>query len=259
MFYNIRGDALLTELANAIKDSIISSLEDRVSVAFSGGVDSSIIAWVSKNYADTELFTTGIENSHDISSSEESARIMGLRHIKIIPDEKEIISTYNLLKNMLKLGFFEIGILIPLFLAAREAKRHRHVCILYGTGTEELFGGYDRHYRYMEEGKDILTILRKEYAALKHKEIAWIKKMCYRIGIEPRFPFYNDRIMKYVYSMPVEEIMGDKERKKPVLREVAKLLGLPDKIIERKKKAAQYGSGIHKMLMKYSKKGVIEK
>jgi len=44
--------------------------------------------------------------------------------------------------------------------------------------------------------------------------------------------------------------MEDYELKKGVLREAASFLGVPQIAIKRKKRALQYGSGIHKILLK---------
>jgi len=47
------------------------------------------------------------------------------------------------------------------------------------------------------------------------------------------------------------KIHGSNDRlRKCILREVAKDLGVPQEIVKRPKKAAQYGSGIHKILTK---------
>jgi len=43
---------------------------------------------------------------------------------------------------------------------------------------------------------------------------------------------------------------GEDNLRKCILREIAKDLGVPLEIVRRPKKAAQYGSGIHKILVK---------
>jgi asparagine synthase (glutamine-hydrolysing) len=53
-----------------------------------------------------------------------------------------------------------------------------------------------------------------------------------------------------MFSVPIEERLDDRELKKGILREAGKIIGVPDIILQRRKKAMQYGSGVHKMLMK---------
>jgi asparagine synthase (glutamine-hydrolysing) len=53
-------------------------------------------------------------------------------------------------------------------------------------------------------------------------------------------------------NIPMEyKISGENDRlRKCILREVAAEVGVPPEIVKRPKKAAQYGSGIHKLLTK---------
>ncbi len=46
--------------------------------------------------------------------------------------------------------------------------------------------------------------------------------------------------------------MEDAELKKGLLREAGKLLGMPDSALKRKKRAMQYGSGVHKILLRHA-------
>ncbi|MFH0818303.1 MAG: hypothetical protein V1909_06760, partial [Candidatus Micrarchaeota archaeon] len=55
-------------------------------------------------------------------------------------------------------------------------------------------------------------------------------------------------------EIPLDEHFRGEERK-PVLREIARMLGLPEGARIRPKKAMQYGSGIHKILDKKFGKG----
>ena len=46
--------------------------------------------------------------------------------------------------------------------------------------------------------------------------------------------------------------MAERELKKGILRDAGKLLGVPEIALKRKKRAMQYGSGIHKILLKHA-------
>ncbi len=247
---------MIPELADAIKNSVFECLEDAVSVSFSGGVDSSLISWIAKEQSDVYLITSGTEKSKDIIASRFSSKLLGLgsHYYELILTEKDVVSAYKQIHNITKLDFLKIDILVPLYLAMKKAKSLDQSVILYGSGAEELFVGYDRYYKYYESGKDLDNILREEFRTLKNREIKWIKRLCYKLGLEARFPYYNNNIAKLVFSIPLEERMADRKRKKGIIREVAQFLGLPSQIIDRKKIAAQYGSGVHKLLAKYAKK-----
>jgi asparagine synthetase B (glutamine-hydrolysing) len=65
--------------------------------------------------------------------------------------------------------------------------------------------------------------------------------------VEPRFPFADESVASFALSIsPDFKIRGG--TRKQVLREAAKLLGLPEEAAESPKKAAQYSSGILKLL-----------
>jgi len=70
------------------------------------------------------------------------------------------------------------------------------------------------------------------------------------LGVEARFPFYNKKIAEEVFEIPVSVRMEDRELKNGLLREAAHFLGVPETAVKRKKKALQYGSGVHKILLK---------
>ncbi len=122
--------------------------------------------------------------------------------------------------------------------------------MLFGSAAEELFAGYDRYYTYRDEGRDVDAILRDEYRTLPQRDMAYIKKACRCLGIEARFPFYEKGLANAMFSVPIEERMDDRELKKGILREAAKVLGAPEVVLKRRKKAMQYGSGVHKMLFR---------
>jgi asparagine synthase (glutamine-hydrolysing) len=244
---------MLMELANAIKQSTERCLEDRVAIAFSGGLDSSLIAHIAKNSCEVVLFSVGTEKSEDLEYAEKVAEALELKLNKIILSEKEVVDLYEKVRSLLKLDFLKVEILIPVWAAVERASSQGFNAMLFGSGSEELFVGYNRYYTYFEEGKNLDAILQEEYETLKDREIAWIKKICYKFGIEARFPFYDRKIAELVFSIPLKERMAEKELKKGVLRDVGKLLGLPELVLKRKKRAMQYGSGIHNVLLKHRK------
>ncbi len=248
---------MLLELANAIKQSTERCLEDRIAIAFSGGLDSSLIAHIAKKNkeCEIELFSAGTENCEDLEYAEKVAGALGLKLNRIVLSEDDVLDLYKKMSKLLKLDFLKTGILIPAYKAAEVAGVHGFKVMLFGSAAEELFVGYDKYYKFAEEkGEEELNkLLREEFSTLKNREIFWIKKICTKFGIEARFPFYDRKTADLVFSIPTKERMVEKELKKGVLREVGKFLGLPDIVLRRKKRAMQYGSGVQKILLKHKK------
>ncbi|MDO8554805.1 MAG: asparagine synthase C-terminal domain-containing protein [Candidatus Micrarchaeota archaeon] len=243
---------MIPELAKLLEKSIQQSLEDRVAVSFSGGVDSSLVAHVAGKICDVELFSCGTANSEDILYAEQVARLLNLKLYKLIFEEQEILDIYNKCYNTVPNDLLKVELLVPVYKAAEEARKRDHRVLLFGSASEELFVGYERYYTYASEGKDLDGILREEFSTLRSREISWVKKICYKLGVEARFPFYNQELANFVFDVPLELRMEDHELKKGILREAAKMLGLTDLAVKRKKRAMQYGSGVHKILLKHA-------
>ncbi|MFH1785639.1 MAG: asparagine synthase C-terminal domain-containing protein [Candidatus Micrarchaeota archaeon] len=243
---------MIPELTELLSRAIEESLEDRTAISFSGGLDSTIIASVAKKHSQIELFTAGVANSDDVESSRSAAKEMEMTLNAIIIDKKMVMQAYGKCYEMLKLDFLRLGILVPVYCVAEEAAKKGHNVLLFGTAAEELFVGYERYYKYLDEGNDLEALLKEEYKTLPQREITWTKKICRKFGIDARFPFYNKELAKFMFSIPLEERMHERELKKGILREAARMLGVPACAVMRRKKAMQYGSGTHKLLKRYS-------
>ncbi len=239
-------------LAELISSSVEKALEDRVAVAFSGGVDSSTIAAVARKHASVELFSVGMPGSEDLEYSEKVAASLGLQLNKLLLDQQSVLDAYARCHALLPLDLLKLEILVPAYRAAEAAAKKGHKVLLFGSGAEELFVGYERYYLYREEGKDLDALLKEEFRTLPKREIAWIRKICRHFGIDARFPFYDKKLADAMFSVPLEERMDDRQLKKGMLREAARMLGAPELAVSRKKKAMQYGSGVHKVLMRHA-------
>ncbi|MBN2478404.1 asparagine synthase C-terminal domain-containing protein [Candidatus Micrarchaeota archaeon] len=246
---------MIPEIAELIKCSIEGCLEDEISISFSGGIDSTILASVASKNCTAHLFSCGTEKSQDMEYAGKIASELNLPLNKIILEENEVIALYEEVYKIVPVSLLKIGILVPLYACAKKAKEKGLEVMLFGSGSEELFIGYNRYYTYYEEGKELDSILKEEYKNLLKNggDAGMVAKVCRKAGIEARFPFINKKLSDYVFSVPVEKRMEERELKKGLLREAGKLLRIPETAVQRKKKAAQYGSGVHKILMKHSK------
>ena len=75
---------MIPELSSLLRDSVLNTLEDKVAVSFSGGLDSTLLAKIANECAEVELFTAGIEGAPDIAYAEKIAEELGLPVVKCI-------------------------------------------------------------------------------------------------------------------------------------------------------------------------------
>jgi asparagine synthase (glutamine-hydrolysing) len=243
---------MILHLSELISRAVEQTLEDKITIAFSGGVDSSVIATIAKKHVQVELFTAGVPGSEDLEVAEVVASQLGLPLHKVSISEDSLLQTYEKCHKILPLELIKLEIFVPVYYVAEAAASKGHKVMLFGTAAEELFVGYERYYTYKEEGKDVDAILKDEFKTLPQRDIGWVKKVCRYFDIEARFPFYNKDLAEAMFSVPIEERMDDYELKKTALRDAAKVLGVPEIAFKRRKRAMQYGSGVHKLLIKHA-------
>jgi asparagine synthase (glutamine-hydrolysing) len=157
-----------------------------------------------------------------------------------------------------------VGAEFPSHLASKAAREDGLKVMLSGQGPDEMFGGYARYLPVLfKDGyKTLEELLRKDTLELRDEIIKIDRAVCARNGVELRNPFLTDEFVEYGLSIPVKERLwtGDRRPDYPyeeyegryVIRKFVEKKAaqeiLPRDIVWRPKKAAQYGSGIHKAL-----------
>ena len=133
----------LSEIGQAIERAVRNDCEKNITVSFSGGIDSTLVAFLASKYTNVELIAVGVKDSHDIEAAKSAAKIVNLDlTVKELNDE-ELISEASSLQKKLKLTQFEVGFMLPFWVAAKNAKNKILMC---GQGADEVFGGYVRHF-----------------------------------------------------------------------------------------------------------------
>ena len=225
-------------LCNAIDIAVKDTCNKAITVSFSGGIDSTLVAFLAKKYTDVEIIAVGTPKSHDLEAAKTAAEMIGmdLTIIEIEPKEM-VVEGFNMQKKI-DLKAIEVEFMLPFWIAAKNSTNSILMC---GQGADELFGGYAR---FRKEGNN--PNLSKEVNELNKRLKDREKRITEVFNLELSCPYLSDNVIEAANSFSQKERIG--EIGKVPLREAAQKLGLPKEIANRKKKAAQYGSGSQKAI-----------
>ena len=272
--YEVYKELLMDDLYSAVLKRV-ENITD-VGLIFSGGVDSSILALILKEIAqkrndtntveegivkplNVKLYSVGVENSQDIEFSKKIAEELNLPLKTIIIDETTVKESIKpVLTAIEDDNIMKLGVGMTIYLATKAMKEDGIKVALSGQGADELFGGYNRYLKHFEENSliDAYFSLDEEIyhdiANMYHVNLERDDAVSMANGVELRVPFLDKDIIDLALDIPGKYKIknGEDLLRKHILRDVAKFIGVPDYIALRPKKAAQYGSGINKILKK---------
>lgn len=246
-------DALYQHVRQAILDGVPGG---RIGVAFSGGVDSALVARMCSDLGyDTVLMTVGFAGSHDIDFAGRVAHLYGCTHkiLEIDGDSFEGVAAM-IRRQMQGCSLSWIENAIAFHYIVMLAKSHDIGVVVTANGIDELFCGYDA-YRGAFGGGD--GAIKDMIDRKVRNEQEMLDAICRIVGIGDIMvqPLLSDAFVRFASTIPIhEKIRGpDDMIRKHAIRALAARCGVPKVSYEKRKKAMQYGSDIHRMLMKISK------
>ena len=251
-----------TKLYQILDNSVSSQVSGltKCAIAFSGGLDSSLIAFLLKKYVKhIQLIHVSLENKYGIEEAKNAAKILDLP-IKIYQykegDVKKIISKIIWLIEDPDPVKLSIG--IPFYWIAEKTIQNGFETLLAGQGADELFGGYKRYLdAYLLKDQRLVTKqLFSDIVNLHENNLSRDMKLCNYHGVDLLCPFITPELVEFALRLPLElkiEPKSDSLRK-IVLRQVGHDLKLPSSIVDKPKKALQYSTGVNKVLKKIAKK-----
>ncbi|MCJ7424332.1 asparagine synthetase B [Candidatus Bathyarchaeota archaeon] len=245
-------------LLHAMKERL-SGLKE-VTVAFSGGLDSSIIAFLAKqSNVDTNLIHVSLRDQPESGYAKKAAEELGLPiHVCLFKEEDVEKAVPEVVKCVEEPDPIKVSIGIPVYWAAEKTAEMGFKVLLAGQGADELFGGYKR---YVDElllhgNEDARRMMFDDATKIHETNLERDFKICEFNGVELRLPFASFEIVKFAIDLPLNLKIESKQNtaRKLVLRHLAENIGLSSSVSSRPKKAIQYATGVASLLRKIAKR-----
>jgi len=232
---------------------------ERVAVAFSGGLDSSLVAVLAEACgADVHLVSVGLEGQPEVQHAEAAAEALGLPlHLQTYGVDMVERVLSRVLWLIEEPDVMKVGVAVPLYWAAEEASKAGCSVLLAGQLGDELFGGYHRYLqRYVQGGAAaVREAMYLDVLSSYERNFQRDDPVCSFHGVELRLPFADREVVNYSLGLPVGlNIESGRDRlRKRVLRRVAQKLSMPRFIVNRAKKAVQYATGVDKAIQRLAR------
>lgn len=247
-----------------LKESLISAVEKRirnlseVGVMFSGGIDSTILAHISRKLGlEPILYSVGHKDSADFKFAQKTAHDMGLPLHQQKLNQEDVRYYLPLVLNAIEeFNLMKLGVGMPAYVTSEMASNDGIKVMLSGQGADELFAGYHRYLEiYQKKGENAQNDLKKDIFNLYQVNLQRDDAVTMANGVELRVPYLDLDVINIAMNIPMKyKIKSAADHlRKCILREVARDLGVSEDNVQRPKKAAQYGSGIDKMLRRVLK------
>jgi len=243
------------KLFEHIKNSISETVKiNKIGIAFSGGVDSTLISKICSDMGfDVTLLTIGFSESHDILFAKHVNEFLKYQHhvLEIDPDTfpnvslkiNQKIKTDNLSWNENCIAFHYVS---------KLANSLDLDTVITANGIDELFCGYNAYREAFSGGESQINELMLAKLDNELKMMKAVNLITSEFGVKILQPLLSPKFIEYAKTVPMSEKIHDSEDlyRKHIIRKLASEIGVPELSCTKRKKALQYGSKIHKALLK---------
>ena len=248
-------DDMNKKLLDNIKNSISEAIpEKKIGIAFSGGVDSTLISKICSdmNY-DIILLTIGFPDSHDILFAKEVNDFLKYPHHTLEIDSdtfstvsskiNQTIKTDNLSWNENCIAFHYVS---------KLANSLDLDTVVTANGIDELFCGYNAYREAFSGGDSQINEVMDTKLYNELKMMKAVNLVASEFGVKILQPLLSSKFIEYAKTIPISEKIHDSDDlyRKHIIRKLASEVNVPELSCTKRKKALQYGSKIHKALLK---------
>ena len=253
--YKVQVNDVRTALESAVKRQLMSDVP--YGVLLSGGLDSSVISAVAKQFADKRVetdgkqdawwpqlhsFAVGLKGAPDLEKARMVAEHIGTVHHEInytiqegldaIRDVIYYIETYDVTT---------VRASTPMYLLARVIKSMGIKMVLSGEGADEVFGGY-LYFHKAPDARAFHEETVRKLSKLHLYDCLRANKSLSAWGVEGRVPFLDKEFLDVAMRLnPAVKMCPGKEIEKKIVRDAFSSL-LPEEVAWRQKE--QFSDGV---------------
>jgi asparagine synthase (glutamine-hydrolysing) len=216
IMYHLSPQYYDSEIVMNIQRYLIRAIEKRccsterpMACLLSGGLDSSIIAGLVRQYHVThelpqfETYSIGLEGSEDLKYAKLVSEHLGTKHTEVIVTEADFLNAIpEVIKAIESYDTTTVRASIGNYLLGKYIAKHSEAKVIFnGDGADELCGGYlymylanesiefDREVRRLLSDIHLFDVLRSDRSVACN-------------GLESRSPFLDRSFVQYYLSIP---------------------------------------------------------
>ena len=249
------ADKLRTSLERAVYQQLMTDVP--YGVLLSGGLDSSIIAAITKKYSNKRIetndssdawwpqlhsFSVGLKGSPDLKAARKvSQHIDSIHHEVIFTIQEGLDAIEDVIYSLETYDVTTVRAATPMYLMARVIKSMGIKMVLSGEGADEIFGGY----LYFHKAPSAIEFHNETVRKLKNLHLydcLRANKAMAAWGVEARVPFLDKEFIDIAMGIdPKNKMVGPDKMEKSILRKAFQDY-LPKEIINRQKE--QFSDGV---------------
>ena len=247
---------VVNDLSELLKSVMNELADEQMGVAFSGGVDSSLLCAIIENNANNLYFAAGLPESHDLKSAQQAARLMRI-DLQVIPLDACRVEMLipRVIETIESCNPLDLAIALPMYVLSEQTKAAGLKSILTGQGADELFAGYSRYARLAATNhKGLRDALESDVLNIARNNLERDNLTAASHSIDVILPYLDPRVVKFGLTID-GTLKLSRGINKYILRKVAEQL-MPHELAYRPKKALQYGTGVGTVLRKLARKNL---
>lgn len=260
-------DKIIKNIKDKLHDAVNKRLlsDRKIGCLLSGGLDSSIITYLTANIVGGEnlkTFSIGLKGSEDLIAAEKVAKYLKTDHTSIELSEEELIEAIEpTIKQIESYDITTVRASTPMYLLSKYIKENTDIIvILSGEGSDEASGSY-LYFHNAPNSTEFQDECIRLINDVQYFDVLRGDKTTAGNGLEIRVPFFDKNFINYYMSIDPNKKMVKNNYEKYLLRKAFEN-NLPKEIVWRRKEGfsdgvSSMGKPWYTIIQEYIKKNIV--